>query len=405
MSRPVVLVDASTLRSVSGVRGIGRYVRDLLYGFEAIRGEWESEFDLRALDDFSFPKSFSAAPDLVRAADDAFAARGTRRRGLVRARRLIAGHACQALGASLLHLPEPLGTPLFGATPRVVTCHDLIPLRYPKQYLSGPLAVQRRLLRERHRYLGAARVICISRRTAADVTELVGVPSERIDVVDHGIDLSAFTDEAGPGDAAVLAQHDLTAGRYIVYAGHADHRKNAEGLLRTLARVREQHDLSLAWAGQVPGWQLKRVHKWSRELGITEAVKLLGFVPEAHMPVLFRHAVAHVFLSRMEGFGMSVVEAMAVGCPVIVARGSASDEVAGDAGCIVEADDTEAAAAHVVRLLRDDAERARWRAAGLARAAYFERARMARDTLAVYRRVLARAGSLEGQSSPEDGRA
>src|SRR4029079_12581403 len=114
----------------------------------------------------------------------------------------------------------------------------------------------------------------------------------------------------------------------------------------------------------------------------------VGFVAERDMPGLYRRAVAHLFLSRLEGFGFSVVEAMAAGCPVIVARGSATDLVAGDAAIIVDADDPGAAGRAIVELASDPRARQSRIDLGRERARFFDRNRMAREYADLYKRIM-----------------
>ena len=103
------------------------------------------------------------------------------------------------------------------------------------------------------------------------------------------------------------------------------------------------------------------------------------------LAILYRNALAHLFVSRLEGFGISVAEAMASGCPVIVAKRSGADEVGGDAVLKIDQGDHVAAARGIVRLASDPAERARLTAAGLSRARVFDRASMARGYVHVWR--------------------
>jgi glycosyltransferase involved in cell wall biosynthesis len=97
--------------------------------------------------------------------------------------------------------------------------------------------------------------------------------------------------------------------------------------------------------------------------------------------------VAMLFVSRVEGFGYPVLEAMAAGCPVVASNGSSIAEVAADAAIGVDPENHPAIAEAIVALARSDEERRRWRTRGLERAKHFGLERMGRETLDVYHRV------------------
>jgi glycosyltransferase involved in cell wall biosynthesis len=383
----LVLIDATPLRADSGLRGIGRYVRDLLHGLAATQDEWSSSLRIEALFELDALGHHRASADLIAAADEAFAARGTEGTALRVARRLQLDRVAALRGARLLHVTEAVGTPLWRSVPRLVTCHDMIELVYADQYLKGPARAFLRRLREIHRYADARAIVAISERSAEDLVAITGVQRERVRVVLHGIDLAGFGASDTQGMERGLRELGLRPGSYVFYAGGADWRKNVEGMLQALAVARRRVDVSLVWAGALRPKQEHHILAQARRLGLDGQVRLLGFVAERMMPALFRGAAAHVFLSRLEGFGLSVVEAMAAGCPVIVARASTSDEIVADAGIVVGADDAEAAGAAIARLVLDESLRAEHARRGRARAVHFGRERMARDYARLYREL------------------
>jgi len=146
-------------------------------------------------------------------------------------------------------------------------------------------------------------------------------------------------------------------------------------------------DLELVWAGDVTALQWV-VDQHIEKAGLKGHVRLLGYIADADLVALFHNALAEVFLSRLEGFGLPVVEGMAAGCPVIVARDSGCDEVTGEAGTVVDADDSEAAAGAIVQLATDPDLRAARCAAGRSRASTFARANMARGYVEAYLHAL-----------------
>jgi glycosyltransferase involved in cell wall biosynthesis len=386
-SKKTVLIDATALRTPSGMRGIGRYVHGLLHGLAETRAAWSDRLRLVALSDLDTGGKPVLGDDLAEIADLAIAQRGTTKNPVMRRRRqLYLGRACKAAGADLLHETEALGTPLFPSVPRLVTCYDLIPLRYPAHYLPTRLHYPLQWGKDWRRYVTARRVITISERTRGDAIRILGVPPGRIEAVPTGIDLDSWASESGSADAERLAPLGLARSSFVVYVGYGDFRKNVDGMLATLARVRKKSDIDLVWAGSL-GNKAGKLENKVREAGLEGHVRFLGFVSDAVLAALFRTSIAHLFLSRLEGFGLSVAEAMAVGCPVVVARGSGADEVAGDAGLIVSPDDADAAAAAVLAMA-DPIERARRGAACRERARIFNQRTMAEGYVRGYERAL-----------------
>jgi glycosyltransferase involved in cell wall biosynthesis len=383
--RPIVLLDATPLSAPSGTRGIGRYIFDLLRGLEECKASWEGELDLMALG------SFDAGPsrDLATVAAETIKNRGTSGERLIRMRRMWLPAVARRANAALVHITEALGTPPVLPAPRLVTCYDLIPLRYPREYLGSRRAKFERLLVDAFRYRSAVRVVAISEKTKQELVEILHMKPDVIDVATCGIDSQHWTSQdAKERDPARRAALGLGDKPYVVYVGFSDYRKNVEGMLAALSHARRQVDVELAWAGSLPPRNLASVQRKARDAGVFPHVRMLGFIGDPDLAALYRGAAAHVFLSRIEGFGLSVAEAMAAGCPVIVGGGSGTDEVAGDAGIVVDPDDPISAGDAIVRLIRDPAERERRARAGRERALLYDRRNMALQYVDSYRAAL-----------------
>jgi glycosyltransferase involved in cell wall biosynthesis len=124
-------------------------------------------------------------------------------------------------------------------------------------------------------------------------------------------------------------------------------------------------------------------------LHLVEHIRFLHDVPNADLPGLYSAAGVLATPSFYEGFGLPALEAMTFGTPVVVSDRASLPEVVGDAGLLVNPDDPEDIARALGRALNDEALRARMRERGLAQAARFTWEKAARETLAVYRKVLA----------------
>jgi glycosyltransferase involved in cell wall biosynthesis len=304
--------------------------------------------------------------------------------------------AARRHGVDVVHSPEPDATPLGLGCRRVVTCHDLIDLTFPAAYASWQQGwgSGRRWL-DRRRYTSADHVIAISETTARDLVARLAVTANRITVVRHGIDVARFAASDGPDRSDVRERYDLQDRPYLFFVGGGDWRKNPEGMLNALMRARQTpsgRDLVLVWAGAASPAEWARTDAIIRAHAAETAVRRIGFVSDRDLAALMRDAVGLLFVSRLEGFGYPIAEAMAAGCPVIASDLPWAHETAGEAARFVDPERGEAIAAAIEELLRDGSERRALIAAGRERAREFDLGRMADQTAAVYDHVARGAG-------------
>jgi glycosyltransferase involved in cell wall biosynthesis len=382
-----VLFDLTILATDARVRGIGRYVCELA---RALGRLCDPSLRIRFLERIGFDGRAVIDDDATTALERLMDPR--RREALrwswsYRTRLGMAGALAQA-GADVLHLPHSGATPLrLHGVRRVVTCHDLIPLRFPQHYLGwrDGYLVGRSWL-DRRRFHGADHVIAISEATARDLVDLLGVPRSKITTVAHGIDPAAWSARPTASDERWVRALGLEPRRYLLYVGDADWRKNHQGMLQALARV-ERHELLLACAGRLSPARRSAILKAAHGLGVADRVVLLDHVDDERLRALYRQALATLLVSRAEGFGLPVLEALASGSPVVTSNCSSMPEVAGDAALLVDPGDSASIAAAIGRLADDASLQRRLREAGPPRAARFGHARTAERTAAVYRAV------------------
>jgi glycosyltransferase involved in cell wall biosynthesis len=146
----------------------------------------------------------------------------------------------------------------------------------------------------------------------------------------------------------------------------------------------------LVWLGKLSDERTRALHAEAEALGAASACKFLGYVADSALKAVYRAALATLFVSRAEGFGYPVLEAMASGCPVVTSNVSSLPEVAGEAALLVDPGNPEAIAEAIASLAREPALRQALKLRGLERARQFSLAAQARETLAVYRHLLAR---------------
>jgi glycosyltransferase involved in cell wall biosynthesis len=281
-------------------------------------------------------------------------------------------------GAEVLHAATGTSAPLWHPVKVVMTLHDLAPTRHP-EWLSG--------WRSRW-YWGrwvprtarsADRIVVPSESTRRDVLALLGVPAARVHVVPLALALDPTVTPLSPED--VRALHRLPD-RYLLYVGTIDRRKDYRTLLDALARL--PADVGLVVAGTVIAGRTD-FRETIQRLGLAPRVRVLGYVPDAHLPALYRAAAVFVYPSFYEGFGLPVLEAMACGTPVVTYNTTSLPEVAADAAVLLDLPVTGPALADALRgLLEDSVRRRDLVERGRGRAAEFGWQRTAALTAAVY---------------------
>jgi glycosyltransferase involved in cell wall biosynthesis len=270
--------------------------------------------------------------------------------------------------------------PFLPTPPAVVTVHDLVFLRYPDRSRRTKRLYLRALTGWSVRR--ARRVIAVSESTANDIVALLGLPRRRITVVPNGLDNPALR-PLPPEEVAAFRRAKGLPDRVILYVGTLEPRKNLPALIRAYAAVRAATGATLVLAGG-KGWFYDAIFRTVRDLGLEDAVRFPGYVPDAELPLWYNSAEVFVYPSLYEGFGLPALEALACGVPVIAANTSALPEVVGTAGLLVDPADAAAFATALRAVLRDPALAARLRAAGPPQAARFSWETSARRTLAVY---------------------
>jgi glycosyltransferase involved in cell wall biosynthesis len=259
--------------------------------------------------------------------------------------------------------------PLYRGSHVVITVHDLSftghrDLMDPFDRTVFRAFVPRSLRR-------AARVLVGSQWTLQLLAERYRVPSEKMVVTPYGVD-PVFTPD-GPR---------MDDDPYLLFVGALQPRKDPLCAVRALARLDPGLQLTFVGPEKRGGDDVRRE---AARLGLERRVRFLGHVPKEELSALYRGAECLVLPSRDEGFGLPVLEAMAVGTPVVASTAGALPEIAGEAAVLVPPRDPAALAEGVERALAD---RDRLRGLGLERSRRFTWQETARRTAAVYEELL-----------------
>jgi len=289
-------------------------------------------------------------------------------------------------GLDLIHSPDFI-PPLHNSIPAVITIHDLAFLMYPtfvtaasaRYYGQVEEAVKR-----------ANRIIAVSQSTKKDIIQLLGAPSNKIDVIYEAADPTFQPIDSSRAREMLKDASFVIPDRFILFVGTIEPRKNLTTLIRAYNQLRERYnqDLPLLLAGS-DGWLSDDVHRLVEDLGLNNAVHFLGRVPSEQLPALYNLATVLAHPAHYEGFGLTPLEAMACGTPVVCSDAGSLPEVTGDAAALVPPEDVESWAASLYQIIANPDLQEEMRRKGLERSKLFSWEKAARETLETYRKAVA----------------
>ncbi|MDP8254691.1 MAG: glycosyltransferase family 1 protein [Candidatus Alcyoniella australis] len=248
---------------------------------------------------------------------------------------------------------NPLGSaPRRTRCPQVVTIHDLSHERFGERLGFWALRKRRRLIKRSLR--GADRLIAVSEYTAEDLRRFCKVEPPPIEVIAHGVDTQLAQLE--PGLLERVRERYSLPESFAFLPGRTLWHKNHVGAVRAIARLREDWDaeLPLVLCGGEGEGHADMLEQIEID-GVKKLVRHLGRVEDSEIPALYSMATCLLFPSRIEGFGLPLLEAFACGCPVICSNTCGLPRTAGDAALLVDPDHVEGMA-HALRLVMSEPE-------------------------------------------------
>ncbi len=285
----------------------------------------------------------------------------------------------------LLHSPH-FNLPLVRPCPTVVTIHDVIyltcpedlPSRLGRLYYRGMMSASVRL---------ADRIITDSEYSKKDIVRCLGADPEKVEVIYPGVD-SAFRPVIDSAHRQAVLEKYGIAGDYILYTGIYKPRKNHTGLLRAFRRVLDSgYKAQLVIAGPLQDGE-KGLRSVADELGVAQQTIFAGFVSDAELRALYSSATVYACPSLYEGFGFTVLEAMACGVPVVCSPETSLPEVAGEAALFADARDPRVFGDALLRACRNISLREQLSAQGWRNLQRFSWQNAAEQTLTAYSHVL-----------------
>ena len=293
----------------------------------------------------------------------------------------------------LFHIPDPMNLAsgfdspvrLCPGVPNSAIFYDLTPLRYywenmpeanRKAYLARLDQFQKR----------GTTMLAISEFTRQDLLKATKTPIGKIVSIMAGLNQAEKTTEITRALVKeVRTKYGITR-PFFLHVGALDPHKNFETAITAISRIRSKDGIQLVVVGEKEHY-LKSIADHCAKLK-AKYILFPGYIPRLDLEVLYHEAVALLFLSRYEGFGFPVLEAMAQGCPVITTNVTSIPEVAGDAALLFAPDDHAAITQGMQQLLDDRKLRATLSAKGRVQAAKFPWTKPAQKTIEVWERLL-----------------
>lgn len=228
--------------------------------------------------------------------------------------------------------------PIVGGPPLVLQVHDVIYLDFPEYSTS----IRRFLFATLSRTSAhaATTVVTDSQWSRGRIAERYGIPPERIEVVSCGLDRSWSDPSEGEIDVAWSHLRNKFPKRFALSVGRLDPRKNFAQTARVVRAAVERGDLDGLVIVGPEDFGASRLKSELERDGTAHLVTHLSRLDTVSLQALYRHASCLLYLSLAEGFGLPLIEAMAMGTPIIASDRTSVPEVTGDAGIIVNPENT-----------------------------------------------------------------
>lgn len=243
---------------------------------------------------------------------------------------------------NIFYSPSHYG-PRFSPVPTVISLMDLWHHRHPEQFAKRDL--YQLTAWEKYSVKKASQIVTISEFSKKEIMAVYKLPENKITVAYPGFtnyqfSISNFKSNSNSKISNVKKKFNIKDD-YFLYLGTLQPKKNIEGLIKAFAEIQnKKNKIQLVIAGK-KGWLFEQIFSLVKELKIQDRVVFTGFVDEQDKPFLMLGAKAFVLPSFYEGFGIPVLEAMALGVLVIASNAASLPEVGGEAAIYCDPDKTE----------------------------------------------------------------
>lgn len=266
---------------------------------------------------------------------------------------------------------------------KVLTMHDLIVWRYPQYYSLFDRVAHR--VKQRHACKNADIVVAISEQTKQDLMHYMKVPEDKIRVVYQSCDPQFWAPVEQADIDSVRKTYSLPE-KYIICVGTVEERKNQVNVVRALAELSE--DVHLVIVGRGHGKYPGSVNAEIRKRKLKDRVHIISNADFEDFPALYAGAIASVYASRFEGFGIPILESMCCDTPVVTSNVSSMPEAGGDAALYADPDQPTEIAAQLKSIIDSPELRAQLVAKGCVQREKFSQKKIIADFYSLYRTLV-----------------
>ncbi len=274
--------------------------------------------------------------------------------------------------------------PRFSPIPTVISVMDLSYIHFPHLFNKKDLFQLKQWTS--YSVKNAAKILTISKSSKDDIINYYHVSKDKVVVTYPGISENKPGKEKTYSMEKLQKKYGITTD-YILFVGTLQPRKNITRLIEAFAKIVKNHpEISLIVVGK-KGWQYEEILLAPGKFGVGTQVKFLDFVTDDDLPLFYQNAICFVLPSLYEGFGLPVLEAMKLGCPVITSNVSSLPEAGGTAAAYVDPLNVDDIAQKLEQVIKDPSLRKKMAQAGKRHIKKFSWEKTAKETLAVLQEV------------------
>lgn len=293
-----------------------------------------------------------------------------------------------------IHFPH-FNVPLFYRGPFIVTIHDLILSRYPTERATtlGPWLYKIKQLAYhqviKHAALNSLNIITVSKYSKKDIVDYFKINGEKIFITYEGTDLIKKDILDEEQEKRIINKYGIHR-PFILYVGNAYPHKNLETLLQVVKKLKKQNklDWKLVLIGK-KDYFYKRLEQQAWAMDIDKEVLFIGFVSDRELPFFYKKALAYIFPSRYEGFGLPPLEAMSYHTPVVSSNQACLPEILGDAALYFDYQDNYGIINQLEKVIKNPEIRDELIKKGAKQIKKYSWEKMAQQTFTIYEQTAA----------------